>query len=177
MRGQAVRDSTTGTNHLLDLGFNINWAKSQVEPTQCTEYLGLNINSFSYLIKVNVSHIVPLPLLAGKSHDVQAMPATARSHGFSNFCCTSGASDDEGFSMLGNSTAPVPPQPLYEDNTSMGDIFLAKEGRDRSCVRCLARGGIIQGYHDNGHVPVRVGGATLLGRAVNGILGPRLAQA
>ena len=59
-REQAVRDSATVINHLRDLRFNINWAKSRVEPAQCTEYLGLNINSLSYHVKLSEGRLISL---------------------------------------------------------------------------------------------------------------------
>ena len=59
-REQAVRDSTTVITHLTDLGFNINWAKSRVEPTQCTEYLGLKINSLSYRVTLSEGRLASL---------------------------------------------------------------------------------------------------------------------
>ena len=59
-REQAVRDSATVINHLRDLGFNINWAKSRVVPAQCTEYLGLNINSLSYRVTLSEGRLTSL---------------------------------------------------------------------------------------------------------------------
>ena len=108
---QEVRDSTTVINHLKDLGFNINWAKSRVEPTQCTEYLSLNINSLSLRVTrsegrlASLTHCISLFRLG--SCIIQTMPALAWTHGFSDICCTSGASNDEVFSGLGCSITPV----------------------------------------------------------------------
>ncbi|KAL6467752.1 hypothetical protein MHYP_G00234290 [Metynnis hypsauchen] len=45
---QAIRDSSAVLYHLMNLGFKINVEKSHLEPSQCIEYLGLNINSLSY---------------------------------------------------------------------------------------------------------------------------------
>ena len=59
-REQAVRDSATVINHLTDLGFNINWTKSRVEPAQCTDYLGLNINSLSYRVTLSEARVASL---------------------------------------------------------------------------------------------------------------------
>lgn len=59
-REQAVTDSATVINHLRNLGFNINWAKSRVEPAQCTEYLGLNINSLSYRVTLTEGRVASL---------------------------------------------------------------------------------------------------------------------
>ncbi|XP_075959924.1 LOW QUALITY PROTEIN: uncharacterized protein LOC142963104 [Anarhichas minor] len=57
---QAVRDSATVIKHLTDLGFNINWKKSRIEPTQCTEYLGLKINSLSYRVTLTEARVLSL---------------------------------------------------------------------------------------------------------------------
>ncbi|XP_040915373.1 uncharacterized protein LOC121195777 [Toxotes jaculatrix] len=52
-REQVVKDSVTVLNHLRDLGFRINEAKSRLQPAQCTEYLGLCINSLSYRVRLS----------------------------------------------------------------------------------------------------------------------------
>ncbi|XP_075948231.1 uncharacterized protein LOC142950206 [Anarhichas minor] len=57
---QAVRDSATVIKHHTDLGFNINWKKSRIEPTQCTEYLGLKINSLSYRVTLTEARVLSL---------------------------------------------------------------------------------------------------------------------
>ena len=59
-REQAVRDAATVLNHLRDLGFCINWVKSRVEPVQCTEYLGLSINSLSYRVTLSEGRLTAL---------------------------------------------------------------------------------------------------------------------
>ncbi len=75
LREQAVRDSAREINHLRDLEFRKNLV--EVEPVQCTEYLGININSLSHAIggEISLSHTVSLPLPEEESHMVQTIPS------------------------------------------------------------------------------------------------------
>lgn len=57
---QAIENSTTLISHFRDLGFNINWAKSRVNPVQHTEYLGLNLNSLSYRVTLSEGRLKSL---------------------------------------------------------------------------------------------------------------------
>ncbi|XP_034530069.1 uncharacterized protein LOC117805448 [Notolabrus celidotus] len=110
--------------------------------------------------EINVSHALPLPFRAGKSHIIQTMPTPARPHGFSDICSAPGASDDEGFSALSSGVAPLPaqtPQPASESNADVFGCAPPVEGRCGSRVRRRARHGVIQGNHDDGRVPVRLG--------------------
>ncbi|XP_038153414.1 uncharacterized protein LOC119791417 [Cyprinodon tularosa] len=54
----AVSDSLAVINHLINLGFRINQAKSRLTPVQCTEYLGLKINSLSYRVTLSEGRIL-----------------------------------------------------------------------------------------------------------------------
>ncbi|XP_041840350.1 uncharacterized protein LOC121639256 [Melanotaenia boesemani] len=56
-REQVIKDSVTVLDHLTDLGFRINEAKSRLEPAQCTEYLGLSINSLSYRVRLSEARV------------------------------------------------------------------------------------------------------------------------
>ncbi|XP_034567334.1 uncharacterized protein LOC117832353 [Notolabrus celidotus] len=59
-REQAIRDSAVVTGHLRNLGFNINWGKSRLQPSQYTEYLGLSINSLSYRVTLSEGRLMSL---------------------------------------------------------------------------------------------------------------------
>ncbi|XP_034564504.1 uncharacterized protein LOC117830473 [Notolabrus celidotus] len=59
-REQAIRDSAAVTGHLRNLGFNINWGKSRLQPSQYTEYLGLSINSLSYRVTLSEGRLTSL---------------------------------------------------------------------------------------------------------------------
>ncbi|XP_041852953.1 uncharacterized protein LOC121647506 [Melanotaenia boesemani] len=56
-REQVIKVFVTVLNHLKDLGFRINEAKSRLEPAQCTEYLGLSINSLSYRVRLSDARV------------------------------------------------------------------------------------------------------------------------
>ena len=110
--------------------------------------------------EVDISNTVPLPLQARESRVIQTMPTPARPHGVSNFCCTSGATDDEGCSALGRGTAPMPTpssQPQVENNIGMCGGSPAMERHSGSCSGGSAGCGGVQSNHDNGRVPVRMG--------------------
>lgn len=51
-REMVIKDSVTILNHPISLRFRINEAKSRLEPSQYTEYLGLSINSLSYHVRL-----------------------------------------------------------------------------------------------------------------------------
>ncbi|KAK7907218.1 hypothetical protein WMY93_015830 [Mugilogobius chulae] len=59
-RERAVRDTLTVLNHLTALGFRINRAKSRLEPTQHTEYLGLSLDSISHRVTLTTERRLSL---------------------------------------------------------------------------------------------------------------------
>lgn len=129
------------------------------------------LSCHSFRGEVIISYTVPLPVPAGKGRSIQTMPMSARHHGFSNFCCTSGASNDEGFSALGSSIAPVPTSSPQPHNAGVCGGAPPLEGHDGSRVGRPTEGGVIQGHHDNGRVPVRVG-SNLVGQSCELHMGP-----
>lgn len=56
-REQAIKDSEVVVNHLTELGFTINLEKSHLEPAQFIEYLGLRIDSISYRMALSERRI------------------------------------------------------------------------------------------------------------------------
>lgn len=136
---------------------------------QCAEHLGLKINPLSYRVTVRRDDgnflTVSLPFSDGESCIVQ--PAPSLPHGFSNVCNIR-ASYNEGFSTLGCITTTVPWQSPWPEGKNI--IFLhyrspSVEGRTSSCVMSpgLSRITITMDASLSGC------GATMMGRAVNGI--------
>lgn len=114
-QAQALSDCKAVINHLISLGFRINWPKSHLVPTQCVKYLGLKLNSLSYhTIRVENFFIHPVrcAFSAGKSGFIQAVSASPGPHGLTDFSCATRGSDDDGFSEMGclaENLLPSPP--------------------------------------------------------------------
>nr|XP_043888269.1 uncharacterized protein LOC122773567 [Solea senegalensis] len=88
------------------------------------------------------------------------MPTSARPDGISDSCSAFRSVDDERFSAVGCSFAPVPapsPQPQSESDSDLCEVSPSVEERRGVHHGGPAGDGDVQGYHDNGRFPVRVG--------------------
>ncbi|XP_050925700.1 LOW QUALITY PROTEIN: uncharacterized protein LOC127142337 [Lates calcarifer] len=173
-------------DHLSDLGFNVNWAKSRVEPVQCTEYLGLNINSLSYrvtllegrlaslkhclslfqLVKFVTFRLACLHLLGLMASVISVVHLGLLR--MRDFQCW----------VAALCLCPVSsPQQQGENHPNVCGSSPPMERLSGPHVGSPAGKGIIQGNYDDRCVPIGMGGATMLGRGVNGTWSPGLARA
>lgn len=69
---QLTTITTTITNHLTNLGFLINWKKTQLQPTQQQEFLGFRFDTSSMLIQVPHSKLTKLDLRIRQTTKIQS---------------------------------------------------------------------------------------------------------